>query len=464
MADEAHYVTGAVALAEAVSGGRLEAFTGASLAGAAPTTYPAGTALVQAPFVWAFGWRAAAVASVAAFGLVGVLLYRWLLAAGRHPGWVWLWFGFPPALVMARLAMSDMPGTACVAVGLSLCWGATQGRLGRAGWFFFGLTAGLAVLFREPLALALGPFVAGSVVRRDAGRWLACAGLVSGLAVRGLVHALVYGSPVSLNPISAGFTLAAVAAHLPLYALLLLVLLPGGLVAVAGYRGWRWPECQLAVWLTLGLYLPYGYTAFDAPSLQQVVLVGRFVVPIVPIVIWCTAWAAPGAGRRLLGRGRVTAGRLQALARVGGAVGAMLLVLVHPVVARWDRAQAAVAADLQALTPPGAALLATADSAVRYLPPRAGGRRWLAAWQTTADELAALERAGTRAYLVSAGRTDSELFREDREMVEEYRLRLAAGGCTLGPPRDVHSAPGFSLLVQRVGPCGPVRGTLAVSP
>src|SRR5688572_6146682 len=79
-----------------------------------PSTYPPGTVLSMAPFVALAGWRGGYVVPLLSFLLAVILLARWLEDEGRSPLFALLLFGYPPVLVMGRVAMSDVPSAAIV--------------------------------------------------------------------------------------------------------------------------------------------------------------------------------------------------------------------------------------------------------------------------------------------------------------------------------------------------------------
>ena len=285
--DEAHYVTGALTVARSAWAGTLAGFTPASQIGEPTITYPVGTSLLQAPFIALFGWHAAALASVGSACLVAVVLRRWLHEAGQSPAMVWLWLGFPPMLVMGRLAMSDVPSAACVTVGLYAFWKGSREHATFRPWLVAGLATGGSLLLREPLLLILGPFAAGALLRRERHWRTLCAGLLVGGGLRLLTGRMFYGDPFAYNPVSARYSIDALSETAPVYAVLLLLCVPGSLLWMPRYRGWRWQECQIAVWGTVLFYLLYTYVARSSDALRQLVLIGRYFIPLVPVLVWC---------------------------------------------------------------------------------------------------------------------------------------------------------------------------------
>lgn len=460
--DEAHYVSGAVALVRAASTGALDGFAGAGMRGEAPTTYPVGTALLQAPFVGLFGWHAAALASVSALVLVAAVLWRWLREAGLSPAPVWLWIGFPPTLAMGRLAMSDVPSAACVALGLYAFWKGSRAGATWRPWLAAGLATGGSLVLREPLLLILGPFAAGAVVRRERHGPALGAGVLAGVSIRLLTGFLMYGDPLTFNPVGFGFAAGAVVGTAPIYLFSLLVLVPGCLLWMPRYRGWRWQECQVAVWGTVAFFLFYNYGADPAADLRKFLLMGRFLVPLVPLLAWCSAptlglWWERRRGNRA---GSVVAWvpRVWVAGVVGGTIA------VHPVLASWDRLQAGIGARILDATPSTATIVTVSADLEKYVHPATGRRTLLSADIATPDAMPALVRQTGAMFVVAVERSADAYEQEIAELARAYRADLARA-CALEPLVDEEVRPGTRLRVHRVGACADPAGPAAgVSP
>jgi len=108
--------------------------------------YPVGTAAMMAPFVAVAGWKGAFL--VPFLCLMGSVLVmgRWLQEEGRSPLWALLILGCPPALVMGRVAMSDVPSLAVVTLGLWLFWRGLDRSWGY--WLASGFIAGISMVWR----------------------------------------------------------------------------------------------------------------------------------------------------------------------------------------------------------------------------------------------------------------------------------------------------------------------------
>ena len=159
--DEELYVAQAVAFAVGArtigdAGRRYEGMPHAVM-----SDYPAGTSLLQTPFVATLGWPFAALASVLSLIVATLATAALLRNHGRDPVFALLVPGFLGTSFFARTAMSDVPSAMIVALSL-LCStragsaddASAQRKLGLVG----GFLAGVSVLFRELNVLLVSPF------------------------------------------------------------------------------------------------------------------------------------------------------------------------------------------------------------------------------------------------------------------------------------------------------------------
>lgn len=386
--DESFYVEQAVAFANGSLGWRGAG--GADEAGPMGD-YPPGTALLQAPFVFAGGWRAAAWASAVSLAATVWLLTRWLRDAGLNPAFAMLFLAYAPTLVLGRLAMSDVPSAAVVTLGLWLCWTA-HGR-GRA--LLAGAAAGLSFLFRETNALLVTPFIVGAVIRRDPYRHMLLAGFLLGLGVRLAVFQLVFGAPLFVRDVE-GWSLGAALDAAPLYAVALLVLVPGGLLAVVTYRGPRRQELIFAVTLFLTAYLFANYSGQSSGLLPRLATAGRYPIPLVPLIAIACAdvasrWLSPT--------------RLRTLLRVAYAATLAAAFAVHPIVQQWTARDAELVRDLYAATRERGTLIVD-NAPQKFLSLVYGIRREIPLQEAPPDTLPLILQAHPDVYVVDVSGTD----------------------------------------------------------
>lgn len=368
ISDEAAYVRQAKALAEGrVLVERDDVFSGAREAGRV-SEYPPGTSLLMAPLMAMFGWRAAFLPGALALCAATLALAQWLRALGRDPLFALLLPAFVPALVIARCGMSDLPSAAFVVLSLWLFWRA-NGRASRM--FAAGLLAGLSWLLRETNVMILAPFFAGALLRRERGvAWLVVGGLL-GVAARVLATWLVFGEFWHVNPQYPGFSVGAVVRNAPLYLVALTLLVPGGLIFVALYRGERRLELGLAVAAFVLLHCFYDYNAAASGGLKQWILAPRFFIPLVPLLAFAAAEAVPRSWARfkewLSVGARTGAANLARHAPLAAAtMTAALAVMVNWYHAKWSDGQARLAQALYAATDERQPVLTNLDATGKF--------------------------------------------------------------------------------------------------
>jgi hypothetical protein len=71
-----------------------------------PGTYPAGTALLQVPFILLGGERGAVLASIMSLTASILILCKWMINEGCTPIYALLMLGYAPTLIMSRCETS----------------------------------------------------------------------------------------------------------------------------------------------------------------------------------------------------------------------------------------------------------------------------------------------------------------------------------------------------------------------
>ena len=357
--DEAAYLRHArIVLEGRATVTKLNALTGETVDHSV-SEYPVGTAAMLAPFVAVAGWKGAFVVPLLCL-MGGVLvLSRWLQEEGYSPLWSLLVLGDPAALVMGRVAMSDVPSFAVVTVGLWLFWRGLDRGWGY--WMASGFIAGVSMLWREPNPIIFAPFFAGTVLRREKACWALVVGGLLGVAVRLLASLIVFGSPFFYKAPYV-FDLSGLPDRLPTYLLVLLVLVPGGLLLAQFYRGRRWPELIAALNLFVLLYVLQLYFMSGTSPLKRIILTGRYMLPILPLMALAAADVLPRLWRRFL-EWTPTPRRKTLEAVVAGMIAlwvggvAVAAVAVHPVYAAWSDTQARIRDAIALHTDPAGVLV-----------------------------------------------------------------------------------------------------------
>jgi 4-amino-4-deoxy-L-arabinose transferase-like glycosyltransferase len=412
ISDEASYVRQAVAFAHGRSTVALAVPFSSSPKAEIPSTYPVGTSALLAAFVFFGGWRAASAGPFLALLLTILILRRWLREEGRSAGFVLLMLGYPAVLVLSRIAMSDMPSTAVVTLGL---WLFFKGR-GRSWWISYasGLAAGAGLLFRETNALPFVAFYSGALVRRERRVLALGAGVATGIAARLLTNYLAQGQWLYLRP-AYGFSFRSVLVNAPLYALPLLLFVPGGLVWVLAYRGRYRPELVGAVLLVVSFFLAYDYAGWEGGGLRRLVLGPRYFIPVLPLIVFAAAEVIPRWWHAIRDRYALTNTPARLVSVACGSIVVILGFVVHPVLASWGAGQAAIQENLYAHTRPDAAILTNLPVTGKYFNEIFGARRVIGRHLVEPGQLARVLEAHGLAQIATVERTDSSFYRNEAQ-------------------------------------------------
>jgi hypothetical protein len=387
-----------------------------------PSRYPSGTALSMAIPVAIAGWRGAYVIPCLSL-LAGVLLLgRWLQQEGRSPLFALFLLGYPPNLVMARVAMSDVPSLFLVILGLWLFWRGS----GRSWpwWLASGFVAGGSMLFRESNPIPFAPFFAGALLRRERNVWALIVGGLAGLALRVGTNAYFFEEPLYYRSayIPAFATLPQ---RLPIYALALLVFVPGGFVLALLYRGRRWPELCIAVAGFVAAYLIQVNYTFATSFLKNMVVTPRYVIPIIPVIVFGMAEVVPRLWRRWLAAVSVVRReRLRSAVGVGIALWiasvAFADFVVHPAFAYWSAKQGEIRDAILAETDFEAPVLTNLMATRKFLPELE--MKYLVVNRAEVDVETAstlVDRYG-EIYIVFLDRSDSAYWLQDAKVNAEF--------------------------------------------
>lgn len=416
-----------------------------------PSQYPVGTAALMAPFVVALDWRAAYL--VPMLGLIaGILLTaRWIVDEGRSPIWALVIAGFPASLVMGRVAMSDVPSLAIVALGSWLFWRGIDRPW--PWWFGAGLVAGASMIVRESNVLPFLCLFAGTVLRGER----KCVGLVAGGVIgataRFVISWITFGDPLYVKA-PYQFAFGTIMERLPLYMLGLLVLVPGGLVFGLAYRGRRRPEVVATVVLFFLFYLfqPYGITA--SSFAKRLVIALRYFLPLLPLLAFATAESLPRLWRN-------AQARLPRQRRLLDGVAALVLVFwvtglavaatgVHFAYHQWSSTQRTMRDAILEVTGPESVLVTnwwatrkfTSELDRRFLP--------LDRDETTPEQIEQLIDYHDVVWIVLLDRSDSPYWLEDAERNAAFLVSLEPWSPELRFDQAV--TPTDRLRIWRLGP------------
>ena len=381
------------------------------------TFYPLGTALTLAPWVRWGGWPLAFFAPALCL-LGGVLVTaRWLYDLGHSPLASLVVLAYPASLVLGRVCMSEAPSLLVVSIGLWLFFRGLAVERRTRCWLAAGVVAGGSLLFREGNVLLFAPLFAGTLFRRERGWWALLLGGLGGISLRLLSSYWFWGDAFYYKSSGLAFGPSSVVANLPLYAFALVVMVPGGLIAVALYRGSRRPELIATVALFVAFYLMYDYSGFTSGMAKRLILGPRYFIPMLPLLALALADGVPRlyAAMRQRQPGRAALQNAVAIFAIGISIAAVAAAAVganwyH---SRWSSRQAALREAIYENTTDGSVIVSNSRATVKHINSVYGRRVHLDRDFISVQIGAAILRRHEHFYFVLLDRTDSELWRQD---------------------------------------------------
>jgi len=386
-----------------------------------PSTYSVGTAYLMAPFVKLFGIEGAYLVPLLSLLVAVALTARWLQEEGRSPAFAAVLLGFPPALVMGRVCMSDVPSAAVVALGLWLFW---RGQDRAAPWWLgSGFVAGASLGFRVTNSLIFAPLFLGTVLRRERRCWALVVGGLAGLAVRLAGMYSYFGDPFFERGYY-GFAPETIMERLPLFLMGILIFVPGGLLLAIAYRGSRRPEVIATVLGFCSFYLFQVFSGIEIGHPKRLVLLLRYLIPLLPLFCFAMAESLPRLWRQLLAR-MASANRRRL--ELGAAVAVSLYLVgvgvaaaaVHPVLAHWSASQRQIRDVIVRYIGDGP-LVSNLHATQKFLPILDLKLEPQLNQNLSIDQLATLIERHGEFSLVLLDRSDSEFWRDDARKNQEF--------------------------------------------
>jgi hypothetical protein len=311
----------------------------------------------------------------------------------------------------------------------------------------------MSALFRETNALVFVPFYLGAVLRRERKALvLVCGGLV-GLGMRLVISHFVFGSFFFIKTPNA-FSVHEISNNLGIYLVALLLMVPGGLIAVGLYRGPRRPELIASVFLTLGFFLIYGYSGEQSGTLKRLVLGPRFLIPLLPVIVIALAEVVPRLWRSSV------VGRTSRLNRLITPVACVIALGVylegstaHWYLGSWSAKQRAIVEAIYANTSERAAIVDDDLSSSKFINELYGKRTAVDYRTMKPDDLPRLLKVHGAVQLALLYRQDSEFWKQHSVAKDQF-MATAAAVCKLDPVLDQAFTATDRLKVWNVRSCG----------
>jgi 4-amino-4-deoxy-L-arabinose transferase-like glycosyltransferase len=390
-----------------------------------PDRYAPGTALLMTPFMVLFGLQGGYLVPLLSLLGTVLLMAKWLRDERKSPMWALLLLTYPPILVLGRVAMSDMVSLFFVTLSLWLFWKGENRRW--TWWFFSGLGASLSLLLRETNVLIFFVFFIGALVRRRSRAISIIAGGLTGLLVFFAVEYLFFGTLFQRSDEFRQFSLAHISENLPYYAVTLLVLVPGGLLAALFYRGkWR-EELILTVSAYTLFFLTWDSQVHGGLMNRLVLHAPRFSMSLMPLLVLALSETVPRwkqkVARDMRPTTRTWMERGTQIVAVSWVVAALLLAAaVHPAFSHWSNSRIEMIRAIADHTEPGAVIISNASATAKFINELYMDRILLSIdeEELASDCITQIQSNNFQVFLVLLYRTDSDSWRERGEKYDNF--------------------------------------------
>lgn len=194
---------------------------------------------------------------------------------------------FPPTIYFSRGLMSEMPSLLLIAFFTYSLFNHPEKH---RKYFLLGLLTGCSILFRETNIVLCGALVILSLFRSPKYILSFVPAMLLGFLPR-IFSANFFYENIGYVKKYAPFGIEYFSRNLPLYLMILLVLLPGGLYVLYRYKGKFANSIKLAIITFTLLHLVYGYNSGDhSGTLISLFYNGRYYIPTLPL--WIIVYAS----------------------------------------------------------------------------------------------------------------------------------------------------------------------------
>lgn len=243
--------------------------------------YNLGTSSFHALFVFFFGIHGFFISPLIAALASILLLYFSLKNLDYSTNGIAVLLLSPAFLFFSRSLMSCMPSLLIISM-FFYCF--SRSHESKINIFLIGIISTLSIWFRETNFIILIPFLI-ILVKSDIGRLKTLIpGMLLGLSPKLISSYVVYGKWWFMSA-SEGFSINSIVQNFPVYACILLILIPLSIVIIVLYKE-KW---KVAFWISylsfVIIYLAYNYTAVPFSGfVKGSLLTSRFMIPLLPLI------------------------------------------------------------------------------------------------------------------------------------------------------------------------------------
>lgn len=251
------------------------------------TPYALGNAFWIALWTKFLGIKYVYLGSLIAVALSALLIFRTLRRENLLALSSLLLFCYIPLAFFSRTLMTCIPSLLLVSVFLYSLFRYEESA---KKWFFLSFLAALSFWFRETNIVLLGTICLVHFIQHK--KWFLhyASGAIIGFVPRILSSYHYYEDPFHFV-LAETFSLASAVQNIGVYSIILLGFMPLGAIFIAKYRGRYTHPILLSSIFFIVTYIFYGFNATLYSGFNKgLILMGRFMVPILPLFILSAAW------------------------------------------------------------------------------------------------------------------------------------------------------------------------------
>lgn len=262
------------------------------------TWYPLGNAFWLALFIYLFGPQGAFLSGLIAVTLSAFLINRVIIQEG-YPRWtIAIFFLYASLLFFSRTLMSAMPSLLIISFMVYFLFRLKEGP---RKYFVLALLAGISVWFRESNLMISGPICIWIFLRNRNAFIYLIFGFIAGLSFRLASSWWVYDDPF-FYILAEPFSTDAILNNAFVYLVLMTIMIPGAWL-FNGYKGRYKLEIISTIWIFLCFYLLYDFNATGYSGFAKgLILTGRFLIPVTPLIVIAMAGTIKHLGARFSGK------------------------------------------------------------------------------------------------------------------------------------------------------------------
>lgn len=251
------------------------------------TSYPLGNAFWIALWIKVCGLKYAYLGSLASVLLSVFLIYKALIKESLFRLSILLFFVYPSLAFFSKSFMSSMPSLFATASFLFILFNKKESGM---KWLWLTCIAALSFWIRETNIILLGSICLIHFIQDR--RWFLhyVCGSIIGFLPRIISSYYFYDDPFHYV-LAESFSFANILNNAGVYGIILLLFMPLGLAFILKYRGRYFLPLTLSTILFVLMYFLYSFNATHYSGFGKgVILMGRFMIPILPIFVISVGW------------------------------------------------------------------------------------------------------------------------------------------------------------------------------